>query len=92
MRINFAHIRERSTNGGFINFAVFDANAPAGTDDSRADLLSNLTMKARYLGLKVDISALVYRENGGVRTYGDRAVVEYLSNAGLPRWTNYLDV
>ncbi|HUP62495.1 MAG TPA: hypothetical protein VNA69_18975 [Thermoanaerobaculia bacterium] len=92
MRVNFAHLRERSTAGGFIDFAVFDANANSGTDDDRADVLADLTMKARYSGLKVDASALVYREHGQMRTYGDRIVVDYLSRMGIPRWTNWMDV
>ena len=92
MRIRFAHLRERSTAGGFIDFAVFDAIASSDTDDDRADLLSDLTMRARYLGLKVDVSALLYQENGQLRSYGDRAVVDYFSRRGMPRWTHYLEV
>ena len=53
MRINFAHIRERSTTGGYIDFAVFDANASSGRDEDRADLLQTLTLGARRQGLKV---------------------------------------
>ena len=49
-------------------------------------------MRARYLGLKVDVSALLYQEHGRLRSYGDRAVVDYLSSRGMPRWTHYLDV
>jgi hypothetical protein len=91
MRINFAHIRERSTTGGYIDFAVFEANANSGRDEDRADVLADLTMRARALGLKVDMSALVYREHGQNRSYGDRAVVDYLKR-GVPRRTHTIDM
>lgn len=32
MQINFAHLREQSTTGGWINFAVFDARSTSGGD------------------------------------------------------------
>jgi hypothetical protein len=92
MRINFAHIRERSTSGGYIDFAVFDANASSGRDEDRATLLYELTRSARGLGLKVDVSALAYSEHGRIRFYGDESVVDYLSKSGVPRWTHYIDV
>jgi hypothetical protein len=92
MRINFAHLRERSANGGYIDFAVFDANANSGRDDDRADLLFDLTMRARSLGLKIDVSALAYNENGRTRFYGDKNVVDYLAKGGVPRWTHYIDM
>jgi hypothetical protein len=92
MRINFAHLRERSTNGGFVDFAVFDANSTDGSDAGRANVLADLTMKARGMGLKVDVSALIYEDYGQPRTYGDRIVVDYLSHSGVPQWTHYMDV
>ena len=54
MRINMAHLRERSTSGGWINFAVFDAKSTAGDN---AGLFHQLTMAARANGLRVDQSA-----------------------------------
>jgi hypothetical protein len=92
MRINFAHIRERSTTGGYIDFAVFDANANSGRNEDRADLLQALTLEARRLGLKVDISALIYSEHGQIKTYGAQTLVDYLAKSGIPQWTHYIDI
>jgi hypothetical protein len=91
MRINFAHLRESSTSGGYIDFAVFDANATNGMDSGRAEVLHDLTVKAQLQGLKVDQSALAYSEHGQLRFYGSRSLVEYLSARGVPRWTHYID-
>jgi hypothetical protein len=91
MRVNFAHIRERSTTGGWIDFAVFDANSTDRTDRGRAEVLRDLTVMARASGYKVDKSALVYDENGQLKSYGASDIVEYLSDSGIPRWTHYLD-
>ncbi len=93
MRINFVHLREPAANGGYIDFAVFDANATTGRDEDRDILLSDLTMKARLgMQLKVDVSALAYSEHGQIRFYGDKTVVDYLKNGGVPGWTHYMDV
>lgn len=92
MRINFAHLRERSTNGGDINFIVFEANAANGSDCGRSEVLEDLTMRARRQGLRVDQSALAYRESGRIRFYGSSNLVEYLSRRGVPRWTHSMDV
>lgn len=92
MRINLAHLRERSTAGGYIDFAIFEANATSGTDADRADVLHDLTMKARMQGLKVDQSALAYRESGRLRFYGSRSLVDYLAKRGVPRWTHSIDL
>ncbi len=79
MRIRFAHLRERSTTGGYIDFAVFQANSTDGTDSGRDDVLHNLTMQARRNGLKIDQSALAYVENGRMRYYGNPNLVNYLA-------------
>ena len=92
MRINFAHLRERSTSGGDINFIVFEANATNGSDSGRAEVLQDLTMRARRQGLRVDQSALAYSEHGRIRFYGSRNLVDYLSKRGVPRWTHSMDV
>lgn len=47
MKVNFAHIRERAQNGGWINFAVFDARSSSGSRDDNSQLLAQLTAKAR---------------------------------------------
>ena len=36
MKVNFAHIRERAQNGGWVNFAVFDARSSSGTRDDNS--------------------------------------------------------
>ncbi len=92
MKINFAHIRDRSTTGGWINFAVFAADSNDGSDSGRSDVLHNLTMRARANGLRVDKSALAYTQNGRTVFYGTSDLVEYLSNQGVPRWTHSLDI
>jgi hypothetical protein len=89
-RINFAHLRERSTTGGWISFAVFDARSNSSND--RDAVLYQLTMSARENGLRVDKSALAFRENGRNMFYGDKDLVNYLSKRGVPAWTHHLDV
>lgn len=91
MKINFAHIREQSISGGWIDFAVFEARASSNTDSANAKALAQLTAKARMSGLKVDQSALVYSEGGHIKFYGTRNLIEYLSRAGLPSWTHSME-
>jgi hypothetical protein len=91
MKINFAHIRERSTNGGSIDFAVFDAHSTTNTDSANAEVLAQLTAKARRSGLKIDQSALAFNESGRLKFYGTKNLVEYLSRSGLPQWTHSID-
>jgi len=92
MRVKFAHLRQPSTSGGDINFAVFDANATNNSDAGRSEVLANLTMKARLSGLRVDQSALAYSDSGRIRFYGSTHLVEYLAKRGVPGWTNYMDI
>ncbi len=91
MKINLAHIRERSTSGGWIDFAVFDARSGEGTDSANAGVLARLTAKARISGLKIDQSALAFSEHGRVKFYGSPNLVQYLAQGGLPRWTHTID-
>lgn len=76
MQVEFAHLRERSTSGGWIDFAVFNAKSTSGNNGS---LLAELTMRARNAGCKIDQSALVFREGSRTRFYGDQNLVKYLS-------------
>ena len=76
MQVEFAHLRERSTSGGWIDFAVFNAKSTSGNNGS---LLAELTMRARNAGCKIDQSALVFREGSQTRFYGDQNLVKYLS-------------
>lgn len=89
MKVSLAHLRERSTSGGWINFAVFDAKSTNGDNNS---LLRLLTRAARNAGLKVDQSALAYQVNGRVQFYGDSNLVNYLSRSGVSHWTHTIDV
>lgn len=92
MRINFAHLRDRSTSGGYINFAVFEADANNRTNQGRSILLQQLTNEARQLNLRVDKAALAFAENGRIKFFGSSDLVSYLADYGVPRWTHYLDV
>lgn len=92
MRVNFAHIRESSTSGGWIDFAVFDAKSTTSSDADNEELLYQLTARAIASGLKIDQSALAYNENGRVKFYGTPNLVKYLSRSGVPQWTHSVDV
>ncbi|HEX6370318.1 MAG TPA: hypothetical protein VF006_15465 [Longimicrobium sp.] len=92
MSINFAHLRERSTAGGWINFAVFEARSSSGSASDNSRLLAQLTAKARASGLQVDQAALAFMQNGRVQFCGSQNLVKYLARSGLPRWTHSLDV
>ena len=92
MKINLAHLRERSNSGGWIDFAVFDAKSRSSTQTDNGKLLHQLTAKARASGLKVDQSALAYNQNGRAQFFGDTNLVDYLSNIGVPRWTHEIDI
>lgn len=91
MKINFAHLREPSTSGGWVDFAVFDARSTSGSDTANAKVLADLTIRTRHAGHKVDQSALAFTQNGRVMFHGTPNLVDYLSKSGLPRWTHTLD-
>jgi hypothetical protein len=92
MKVNFAHLRERAQNGGWINFAVFDARASSGTSADNSQLLAQLTTRARASNLHVDQAALAFTSGSQVRLFGSTPLVEYLSRNGLPGWTHHIDV
>lgn len=89
MKIKMAHLRERSTTGEWINFAIFDAKSTTGNN---AELLHQLTMAARANGLQVDQSALAFQSGGQIQFYGDKNLVSYLSKGWIPQWTHTVDV
>jgi len=91
MLINYAHLRERSTSGDWIDFAVFEARSTSGTDSANAEVLVQLTASARAAGQKIDQSALAFQEHGRIKFYGDSKLVEYLSKTGVPRWTHTIN-
>ena len=92
MKINMAHLREKSTSGGWINFAIFEAKSRTESNSDNSHLLFDLTNNARSSGLKVDQSALAYRKNGRIEFYGSKNLVAYLSRLGVPRWTHQINV
>lgn len=92
MQIDLAHLRERSTTGTPIDFAVFDARSNSGSQSDNSRLLDQRALKARRAGLKVDQAALAYTESGCVKFFGSKHLVEYLSRRGVPNWTHKLDV
>jgi hypothetical protein len=92
MKIKLAHLRERSTSGDWINFAVFEAKSTSGTHSGNSTLLSQLEHKARAAGLRVDQSALAFMQNGCIQFHGDKNLVSYLSDSGVPQWTHTIDV
>lgn len=91
MQIDLAHLRERSTSGSPIDFAVFAARSNSGGQADNNHLLTQLTFKARAAGLKVDQAALVYNENGRTKFFGSKSLVDYLAKRGVPRWTHKID-
>lgn len=91
MRVNIAHLRERARNGGWINFAVFEAKSSSGVRDDNAQLLAQLTARARRANLQVDQSALAFMSGGRVQFFGSPPLVEYLSKSGLPGWTHTIE-
>lgn len=91
MRINLAHLRERAANGGWINFAVFDARSSSGSQSDNARLLAQLTARARASNLRVEQSALAFSSGGRTQFFGSPPLVDYLSRNGLPGWTHTID-
>lgn len=71
MRIEFAHLRELSTTGRYVDFAMFDAKPNNNTEAGRAALLSQLTIAAvRALDLKIDAAGLIYEGHGQTKSWG----------------------
>lgn len=93
MKINVAHLRERSTSGGWIDFAIFEARSRSGNNSDNSKLLDQLTTQARAAGLKIDQSALAYNQNGRIKFYGSKNLVDYLSHKRVvPPWTHKIDI
>ncbi len=92
MRINFAHLRQPSTSGGDINFAVFEGRSTSGTPADNDSVLARWTTAARAQGLRIDQAALAYPHNGRIMFHGSRNLVQFLAENGPPRPTHYLDI
>lgn len=70
---------------------MFEAWSKSGTNSDKNLLLSQLVIKAKSSGLKVDQSALAFKQQGRIRFYGDTNLVKYLSNkGGVPQGTHKL--
>ncbi len=92
MKISFAHLRERSTQGRWIDFAVFDARSNSGCNTDNETLLSQLTNQARLAGLKIDQSALAYSQGRQLKFFGTESLVSYLSKSGVPLFNKSIEV
>ena len=92
MKISFAHLRERSTQGSWIDFAVFGARSNSGCNTDNSTLLSQLTDQARLSGLKIDQSALAYSQERQLKFFGTDSLVNYLSRSGLPLFNKFIDI
>lgn len=92
MRINFAHLRERAQNGGWINFCIFDAKSTSGSKSDNSALLAQLTARARASNLRVDQAALAFTSGGRLQFFGSPPLVDFLSRSGLPGWTHHIEV
>lgn len=77
MEIPLSHVNIQN-----INCIVFDADARERTDSARAELLADLTARARASGLAVAKRALRFASGGRVTYYGDADLVRYLQNNG----------
>jgi hypothetical protein len=88
-QIKMAHLRERSTSGGYINFAVFDAKSTSGNNTA---LLYQLTQAAIDAGLQVDQSALAYPSGRQIMFEGDPHLVKYLAKGWRPHWTHSISI
>ncbi|HYY57275.1 MAG TPA: hypothetical protein VE842_08065 [Pyrinomonadaceae bacterium] len=92
MRIEFAHLQERSTTGQLVDFAVFHAKANSNTDSARDAWLAQLILAAQSIGRKVDAAALVYNEHRQIKTWGHPFVLDYLFKRGVPRPNYYVEI
>lgn len=92
MQINFAHLREPSATGGWVDFAIFEAHATSSSDAANAQALAQLTTKARMAAYRVDQSALAFNENGRLKFYGSKNLVDFLSRSWRPHWTHTMTV
>ena len=88
MKIRLAHNTIQNSS-----VAVFQANAVTNTDQARAQVLADLTRKARANNLRVDNAALAYQYNWQLRFYGTPDLTKYLANGGYYnlRWTHELE-
>ncbi|MDG2091005.1 MAG: hypothetical protein P8J61_07890 [Gammaproteobacteria bacterium] len=91
--VNLAHFRQQTATGDFIDFAIFDAKTESGNESDNLALLNNLTQSAIQMKkLKIDQAALVFKKNDELRFYGSTDLINYISRAGIPKWTHTLEL
>ena len=91
MQVRFAHLRERSNSGGWINFVVFATDAMNTSNAGRQQLLAQLVARAGPQ-LRIDQAALAFQEGGRTKYFGSPNLVDFLSKNGVSRWTHSIDV
>ncbi len=87
-----AHFRQETSNGDFMDFAIFDAKSESGTENDNLKLLNDLSQHARLNKLKVDQAVLVFKVDEQIRFYGSTELAKYLAKVGFPKWTHEIDV
>lgn len=92
MKINMAHFRQKTSNGDFMDFAIFGAKSESGTESDNLKLLNELTNNARLKKFKVDQAVLVFMVDDEIRFYGSTELAKYLSKVGFPKWTHEMDI
>ena len=92
MKINMAHLRQETSNGDFMDFAIFDARSESGSEADNLTLLNELSENARKKQLKVDQAVLVFKIDDEIRFYGSTELAKYLTKVGFPKWTHQIDI
>ncbi|MDC1436225.1 hypothetical protein N8303_03110 [Gammaproteobacteria bacterium] len=92
MKINMAHLRQETSNGDFMDFAIFDARSESGSEADNLTLLNELSENARKNNFKVDQAVLVFKIDDEIRFYGSTELAKYLSKVGFPKWTHQIDI
>jgi len=92
MKINMAHFRQETSNGDFMDFAIFDARSESGSEADNLTLLNELSENARKNNFKVDQAVLVFKIDDEIRFYGSTELAKYLSKVGFPKWTHQIDI
>ena len=87
-----AHLRQETSNGDFMDFAIFDARSESGSEADNLTLLNELSENARKNNFKVDQAVLVFKIDDEIRFYGSTELAKYLSKVGFPKWTHQIDI
>ncbi|MGA1742360.1 MAG: hypothetical protein ACO4AC_09410 [Pseudohongiellaceae bacterium] len=93
MKINVGHFRQETSDGDFIDFAVFSAKSESGTEKDNLELLNYLVRETvKQKNLKIDRAALVFDKGEEIRFYGSQDLVKFLSKHGFPKWNVVLEL